>query len=119
LSIKETTLRLAVLGLKPLFQGTGFAREQIPTKGSPILPGRFVQVNFSPSLTDDAKDDESEGESVEGGDTDQSGSISVKTQPPSKADEKKAEQKKIKVEDKPKNSTNAAAMEAPQNEIRD
>ena len=48
LSMGETTKRLAVLGLRPLFQGTGFVKEQIPPAGTPVDLGKFVQINFSP-----------------------------------------------------------------------
>ncbi len=52
LSMKQTTERLAILGLRPIFSGTGLAREQNPRAGSAIMPGRYVQVNFSPNTVD-------------------------------------------------------------------
>lgn len=57
LSMKQTTERLAILGLRPIFQGTGFAREQVPEAGAPVSSGKFVQVNFSPELSDWAEAD--------------------------------------------------------------
>jgi cell division protein FtsI (penicillin-binding protein 3) len=115
MSMKETTERLAVLGLKPMFQGTGFAREQIPAKGSPILPGRFVQVNFSPDLAYLAEETESEDESMENGDVEEKTFDDKASRNTSKVDEKKL----VKTPKLPTGSTKAASMEAAQNEIRD
>lgn len=57
LSIKQTAERLAILGFRPIFQGTGFAREQAPQAGTPLAPGKYVQVNFSPNINEANLDD--------------------------------------------------------------
>ena len=58
LSMKQTVERLAVLGLRPLFEGSGFVKEQVPPPGTPIDSGKYVQINFSPELDESLKDDE-------------------------------------------------------------
>ncbi len=57
MSMKQVVQHLSVLGLRPLFQGTGFAEEQIPPPQSVLDRGKFIQVNFSPVIRDPAETD--------------------------------------------------------------
>jgi cell division protein FtsI (penicillin-binding protein 3) len=67
LSMRQTAEQLAELGLRPLLEGTGFAREQIPPAGTAIDLGKFVQINFSSELTNPAEEaEEEEGEGASG-----------------------------------------------------
>jgi cell division protein FtsI (penicillin-binding protein 3) len=73
MSMKQVVNHLSVLGLRPLFQGTGFAAEQIPLPLSAIDKGAFVQVNFLPETKeptgpgDEAPADESAAEDAKEG----------------------------------------------------
>jgi cell division protein FtsI (penicillin-binding protein 3) len=53
-NMADALSRLAAVGLRPMFLGTGVAAEQIPGPGEPVDAGGFVQINFQPALTDPA-----------------------------------------------------------------
>jgi hypothetical protein len=51
-NMADALAKLAEVGLRPMFLGTGVAVEQIPAPGEPIDAGGFVQINFLPVSAD-------------------------------------------------------------------
>jgi cell division protein FtsI (penicillin-binding protein 3) len=65
MSMKQVLDHLSVLGLRPLFQGTGFVEEQIPPPLAPLARGSFIQVNFAPETREAPEPQVDDGDAPE------------------------------------------------------